>query len=145
MKKDRGKVVGFVVTPSAIAARIEALDNQIAVLDGDIRASTHKSVNGSFRAEWDAFLRRWAVERDSYKDYGARLFATYVMPRLDAFEASYRWWASDFERRTGKRPNVAPKRPAEGLFESLLPENSAMALGLILGAAALYFWGSRGR
>lgn len=140
-RRKSGQVVGFVVTPQAIADRIDALDNQIAVLDGDIRASTAKAVNAAWRQEWDAFVRRWGVERDSYKDYSSRLFATYVMPRLDAFEKSYQWWARDFEKRSGTAPRVAPKREAQGLFASLVPNGDLLVVGLIVGAAFYYFGG----
>lgn len=123
MKKKRGGVkVGFVVTPDAIKSKVNALDTAIATLDGDILASTAKRLDASWRSEWSAFLRRWAIERDSYASWSARLFATYALPRIEAFEGNYRWWARSYEERSGKRAPVAPRAEQETIAQALVPE-----------------------
>lgn len=124
--------VGFVVTPGEIANRIAALDNVVTTLDGDIRASSAPKLNALWRGEWDAFVRRWTVERDSYASWDARLFATRVMPRLDAFEASYRAWARQYRERTGIAPRLPDPAPVTGMADALVPSE----VWWILGAAA---------
>lgn len=120
--KRRGTRVGFVVTPDAIKDRVNALDNAIALLDGDIGASTAKRLDTTWRQEWSAFVRRWAVERDSYASWSSRLFATYAMPRIEAFEANYRWWARSYQERSGARAPIAPRAAQETLSAALVPE-----------------------
>jgi hypothetical protein len=134
-RKQGGRVVGFVITPDAIKGKVEALDNAIAVLDGDIRSAPASKLSASWRAEWDAFRRRWAVERDSYANWSARLFATYVMPRLDAFESNYRYWAREYQRKTGRSAAVAEPAEVETMSASLVPDAVWWILG---GVAALY-------
>ena len=123
--KRRGRrptaTVGFIITPDAIKDRINALDNAIAKLDGDIRASKAPRLNTSWRTEWDAFVRRWTVERDSFASWSSRLFATYAMPRIEAFETNYRFWARQYEERTGKAPAVAPRAEQETLLQATVP------------------------
>lgn len=126
MKRRPPTETGFVVTPDALKDQINSLDNAVAVLDGDIRASTNAKLNQTWRTEWDAFVRRWALERDAYASWGSRLFNYYVGPRLDAFVENYRWWARDYQRRTGVAPRVAP--PAKQ--ESLVPTEVWWILGL---------------
>lgn len=111
------QIVGFVVTPDEIANRVASLDAAIKALASSVSADSKIPSGSKWRQEFDAFLRRWAVERDAWATWSSRLFATRVLPRLDAFESSYRWWAADFERRTGKAPLVPGARRSEGLFE----------------------------
>lgn len=133
MKKRR--TVGFVITPDAIKDRVIALDNAIATLDAAILESTAKRLDAAWRNEWGAFRTRWAIERDSYASWSSRLFATYAMPRIEAFEANYRWWARSFQDRSGKRAPIAPRADSENLLSALVPEWVWWA-GVGLGA----FW-----
>lgn len=133
-KKRGGKVVGFVITPDAIKSKVEALDAAIAVLDGDVLATPTSKIGASWRTEWNAFRRRWAVERDSYASWSARLFATYAMPRIQAFEENYRWWARDFEKKTGTRAPVSSPAPSESATEALVP---TPVWWIVAGALAL--------
>lgn len=121
-RRKRSVQIGFVVTPDAIKDRVNALDNAIATLDGSIRASTAKRLDAAWRGEWDAFRRRWAVERDSYASWSARLFATYAMPRIEAFESNYRWWARSYQERTGASAPIAPRAAQETMSAALVPE-----------------------
>jgi hypothetical protein len=109
--------VGFVVTPDEIKDRVASLDASIAVLDG----------------EWDAFVRRWTLERDSYASWGSRLFATRVMPRLDSYSAHYLDWARQYARKTGQRPPTASAKTPETLFEGVVPTQLWWAAGIALG------------
>lgn len=113
--------VGFVVTPGEIWDRVESLDNAVTKLDADVKASTEPKLNAAWRTEWDAFVRRWALERDSYKSWSSRLFATRAMPRIDSFVDSYKLWARQFEQRTGSPPRVAVIPKPEGIADSLIP------------------------
>lgn len=124
--------VGFVVTPEEIENRIAALDKSIQALEADVKASRAAKLDKKWRESFDSFMRRWAVERDSYATWGSRLFATRVMPRLDAFETSYRWWAADYQKRTSSAPSVPAARPSEGLAAGIPTE-----LWLLVGAAVL--------
>lgn len=132
--KRGGPVVGLMTTPGEIANRVHAIDNAIAVLDGDIRASTAPRLNASWRTEWDAFRRRWQVERDSYASWDSRLFAYSVMPRLDDFENAYRRWAREFQTRTGAAPHVPSPAPVTD-FGAAVP---AELWWILAGAVALY-------
>jgi hypothetical protein len=105
--------LGFVVTPQEIADRIASLDGAISALTAQVD-STDK-VTAAWAAEYRAFTRRWAVERDSYADWSSRLFATRVLPRIEAFEQTYRWWARDFERKTHTVVRIKPAAPVSGL------------------------------
>jgi hypothetical protein len=111
-------VVGFIVTPGEIQNRIAALDTAIVALDRSISANKSPRLNAPWRAEWHAFLSRWGVERDSYATWDSRLFATRVMPRLQAFEESYRWWFRDYERRVGTAAALPNAAPSSGLMPS---------------------------
>lgn len=135
-----GQVVGFIVTPGEIENRIAALDKSVQALNRSIVASKAPRLNSKWRAEWDAYLRRWAVERDSYASWDSRLFATRVIPRLEAFEKNYRWWARDYQKRSGDAPAVPAARPSEGLPE-LVPTGGWILAGV---AVAVYFW-AKGR
>lgn len=125
--------LGFVITPEEIANRIAAVDRGVQALDASIRGSAAPRINAAWRAEWSAFLRRWAVERDSYASWSARLFATRVIPRLEQYQASYNWWARDFQKRAGVAPNVPSAAPVTDLAASLVP----VEVWWIAGAAAL--------
>jgi hypothetical protein len=134
MKKQMGQVVGFIVTPEEIANRIAALDASIQGLAQDVAATPSSGKLGtSWRAEFDAFLRRWAIERDSYATWSARLFATRVLPRLADFEQSYRYWARDFQKKSGTAPTVPLARPSEGAAASLVPTEVWWILGIGVG------------
>jgi hypothetical protein len=130
----RGQVVGFIITPGEIANRIAALDNAIALLDGDVRASTAPRLNTAWRTEWDAFRRRWQVERDSYATWDSRLFATRVMPRVEDFENAYRRWAREYQDRAKVAPRVPGPAPVSD-FGAVIP---AELWWILAGAAALY-------
>lgn len=118
----RRKEIGFVITPDAIKSRINALDNAISLLDGDILASRAPRLDVTWRAEWSAFVRRWAIERDSYASWSARLFATYAMPRIEAFESNYRWWARSYQDRAGVRAPIAPRAEQETMSAAIVPD-----------------------
>lgn len=127
--------VGFVITPGEIAGKIAALDKNVQALNAQIKRTAHKRIDAGWRIEWDSFLRRWAVERDSYAEWSARLFATRVMPRLEAYEQSYAWWAKDFARRTGASVDVPAARPSESMSASVVPTELWWILG---GMGALW-------
>lgn len=133
-KRSGGQVVGLMVTPGEIANRIKALDDAIALLDGDIRASIAPRLNAPWRAEWDAFRRRWAVERDSYASFDARMFAWRVVPRVEDFENAYRRWAREYQDRTKLAPRVADPAPVTD-FGTAVP---AELWWILAGAVALY-------
>lgn len=129
-----GQVVGLMTTPGEIANRIAALDNAIALLDGDIRASTAPRLNQAWRTEWDAFRRRWQIERDSYASFDARMFAWRVMPRIEDFENAYRRWAREYQERTKLAPRVPGPAPVTP-FGAAVP---AELWWILAGAVALY-------
>lgn len=135
MAKRNSKIVGFIITPGEIENRIAALDKSIQALARAVAGNNTKALNSKWREGFDAFVRRWTVERDSYATYESRLFATRVMPRLDAFEANYRAWAKEFQQRTGNAPPVPVARPSEGLADAIVP--GGMLGGWVLGAIAL--------
>jgi hypothetical protein len=139
-RRRRRAQVGFVVTPGEIQNRIAAIDAAIQALNSDVWASKAPRVNALWRQEWNAFVRRWGVERDSYATWDSRLFATRVMPRLDDFEASYRRWAREFEQRSGAPPTVPLARRSESLFDG--SETLWWAVG---AAVLLYAWQKGGR
>jgi hypothetical protein len=127
--------IGFVVTPGEIADRIAAVDRSVQALDRDVHKATAPRLNAAWRAEWSAFLRRWAVERDSYASWSARLFATRVIPRVEQYQASYNWWARDFQARTNTPPTVPPAAEVTDMADSLVPVEAWW----IAGAAALAY------
>lgn len=130
----RRQEVGFVITPGEIANRIDGLDKAIQGLAGDVRDQPSEGKLGAaWRAEWEAFRRRWAIERDSYATWDARLFATRVMPRIEAYEGNYQWWARDFAKKSGVTPSVALARPSEGAAAALVPSEVWWLLGGGLG------------
>ena len=136
-------------TPSKFADAIASLDYSVQVLDREIRKSTHPKVNAKWRAEWNAYVRRWELERDSYADWGSRLFLSAANARLSSFQAHYLWWARDFEKRTSssgsstttKTPPVPRKQPAKrtDMADSLIPGE----MWWIIGAAAVAYAMSR--
>lgn len=139
-RRQKAEIVGFIVTPSEIANRIAALDKSIQALAADVKVTpTRGALDGGWKIEWDSFLRRWAVERDSYATWDARLFATRVMPRLQAFEDSYRFWAKDYQRKAGVAPTVPTARPSEDLTAALVPTE---AWWLLAGLGALWLLGN---
>ena len=130
--------LGFVVTPGEIANRAAAIDRNVQLLDKAINASKVPALNTPWRTEWASFTRRWSVERDSLASWDARLFATRVMPRLDSFEASYEWWAKDYQKRAKVAPAVAAMVEQTGMAEALIPTPVWWVLGAVgLGAAGL--------
>jgi hypothetical protein len=127
--------LGFVITPSVIADRVAAINASIDALDHDVNSSVAPRLDARWRAEWSAFVRRWVVERDSRASWTSRLFAYEAMPRLDAYQASYNWWARDFQARAGKPPTVPPAAPVESALMSIVPTPV-----WYLGGAALLYW-----
>lgn len=113
--------VGFVITPSEIADRVAAINRSIAALDGDITRSGAPRLDPQWRAEWSAFVRRWAVERDSRASWTSRLFAWEALPRLDAYQATYNWWARSFQERAGVVPTVPAPADVETMTMSIVP------------------------
>jgi hypothetical protein len=139
-KKKSGQVVGFIITPEEIANRVSAMDDAISLLDGDVRASTAPKLDAAWREGFDAFVRRWAVQRDTFASWGSRLFATRVMPILDDFEASYRAWAKQYQKRSGTAPRVADPAPVTGMTESIVPTELWY---LLAAGVALYIFTNR--
>jgi hypothetical protein len=131
----RGQVVGFIVTPGEIENRIAALDKSVQALKVDVDRTPPTSLDAGWRFEWEAFLRRWAVERDSYATWDSRLFATRVIPRLEEFQAGYNFWARDFARKSGRVVTVPVARPSEGMADAVIP---SQVWWILAGAAALY-------
>jgi hypothetical protein len=132
--------IGFVVTPGEIADRIAAVDKSIQALAADIVRTVNPKLNPQWRAEWSAFMRRWAVERDSYASWSARLFATRVIPRVEQYQASYNWWARDFQRRTSVAPTVPAPAEVTDFSASMIPTE---AWWILAGAAALWVLSKR--
>lgn len=127
--------VGFVITPDEIKDRVNSLDAAISVLDGDVRAYTGAGLSKGWRTEWDAFVRRWTLERDGYASWSSRLFATRAMPRIESYQDNYKFWARDFQRKTGQRPPTATPAPQETMSAALVPD---MVWLLAAGVAALW-------
>lgn len=129
------EIIGFIITPGEIADRIAAMNESILGLNTSVQNTpvNAEGFNDAWKAEWDAFVRRWSVERDAYASWDSRLFATRVMPRLDDFQASYNQWARDFQRKTGKAPLVPKMREQSTLIPSYVaPLVVAVLAGLIL-------------
>lgn len=126
------QIIGFVVTPEELANRVTALDNAVRALDRQVDASKAPRLNVPWRSEWDAFQRRWAVARDSFASWGSRLFATRVQPILEEFERSYRWWARDFQRRTGVSAEGAKPVEQTGLVPSWAYLLAAAAIAAVV-------------
>lgn len=120
-KRRQRREVGFVVTPGEIWDRVAALDTAVQKLDADIKGANAPLLNAQWRTEWDAFMRRWALERDSYQGWTSRLFATRAMPRIDQFVDSYKTWARQYQTRTGQAPQVSDIPKPESASESLVP------------------------
>lgn len=135
MKRRRPTRVGFVITPDAIKDMVSSLDTAIAVLDGDVRASSSPKLSKAWRGEWDAFVRRWAVERDSYASWSSRMFATYAVPRIDAFKANYKYWAREYQAKTGASPRTAAPAEVETMTSALVPT----PVWWMLGAVVAYY------
>jgi hypothetical protein len=113
--------LGFVITPSEIADRVAAINRSISALDGDISKSGATKLDAAWRTEWSAFVRRWVVERDSRASWTSRLFAWEAMPRLDAYQATYNWWARSFQQRVGTPPTVPAPAEVETMTASIIP------------------------
>jgi hypothetical protein len=134
--KKNGEVVGFIVTPGEIENRVKAIDASIQALVRDVAKRAINLAPGvAWRAEFNAFARRWALERDSYATWDSRLFATRVMPRLDAFVDSYKFWARDFETKSASKVSVPLARESEGLADSLVP---TQMWWIVAGCAVVY-------
>ncbi len=113
--------LGFVITPSVIADRVAAINRSVDALDRDVNKSGSPKLDAKWRAEWSAFVRRWVVERDARASWTSRLFAWEAMPRIDAYQASYNWWARDFQARTGTAPAVPAPADVESMTMSIVP------------------------
>jgi len=131
----RTEEIGFVVTPQVIADRVAAINAAVAALDADVRRSSSPKLDTAWRAEWAAFTRRWQVERDSRAGWTSRLFAWEAMPRIDAYQGSYNWWARDFQKRTQSAPTVPAPADVETFTMSIVPTPVWW-----LGGAALVYW-----
>lgn len=136
MSKRRTEV-GFVDTPSKFADAIASLDASVKALDGVIRTSTAPSINTAWRQQWNAYVRRWELERDSYADWGSRLFLTVANARLEQFREHYLWWASDFEKRAR---SSAPRKVAATVKDfsaSAIPTELWIVVGV---GVAVFAW-----
>lgn len=140
MKKQRTEI-GFIDTPSKFADAIASLDSAVKQLDAAIRASKVASVNAKWRAQWNAYVRRWELERDSYADWGSRLFLTVANARLETFREHYLWWASDFERRAGSSSSSPVPRkanaPVKDFTASAIPSQVWWVVGVGVAVFAL--------
>lgn len=133
LQRARGRAeVGFVITPGEIGDKVTALDRGIQTLASKVNTNKDPKLDAAWRAEFQAFLRRWAVERDSYAAWSARLFATRVMPRLEQYEASYMWWAKDFEKRTKTVIQAPEMAKQETMAASVIPTELYWVLGGVL-------------
>ena len=117
----RDQELGFVITPSEIADRVAAINRSINALDRDVSTSGAPRLDAAWRAEWAAFIRRWVVERDSRASWTSRLFAWEAMPRLDAYQGSYNWWARSFQERAGTPPTVPAPAEVESMTMLIVP------------------------
>jgi hypothetical protein len=124
-----------------ISDRVNALDRSIQAFASMVQISRSPKLDESWRREFSAFLRRWAVERDSWASYFTRMLAWGAESRLGLFQQSYDWWARDFERRTGERV-LPPKAPPPEEWKLDVP-GEAWALVGVLGA--LWIWTNRKR
>jgi hypothetical protein len=134
------KQLGFVITPAAFADRVNALDDAISTLT-TLVDDNKETLGTAWVSQYDAFVRRWGVERSSYVDFTSRLFLSRAASRVDAFERSYRYWAQSFSERTKVRvPSATIRRPSD---LTVIP-SSVWIVGLF--AIALFaFGGFRGR
>jgi hypothetical protein len=131
----RAQELGFVITPSVIADRVAAINRSVAALDSDISKSGAPRLDAPWRAEWSAFVRRWVVERDSRASWTSRLFAWEAMPRIDAYQATYNWWARSFQERAGTAPTVPAPAEVESMTMSIVPT----PVWWVAGAAVAYW------
>jgi len=135
-----GEVVGFVVMPAEVRARVESLDAAILSLDNDVTANKSK-LSKSWRAGWNGFVRRWQLERERWTSWESRLFASRVMPRLLRFELNLRKWAAQYERKTGERTNLIPAKDAEDL--SLFPTFGVEVWALLAIGIVAFAWSKK--
>jgi hypothetical protein len=106
--------VGFIVTPSEIADRVNGIDRAIRNLDAQISASPAPRVNEPFREAFRDFMLRWQMVRDSFESWGSRLSASRAVPVLDDWTQAVRRWHADFQRRiTGPAAPPAPSSKVE--------------------------------
>jgi len=108
---------GFIVTPSEIAARLQAIDRAVGNLDQQISTSNAPRVDERFKQAWRGFTQRWQITRDTYQagDWTTRSAASRIMPRLDDFETALGRWLADFQARvsgTAAPPPVTLKPQA---------------------------------
>lgn len=137
MKQRRRTEVGFVDTPSKFADAIASLDSSVRALDAVIAASKSPSVNAAWRQQWNAYVRRWELERDSYADWGSRLFLTVANARLEQFREHYLWWASDFEKRSSSSAPRKTPAPVKDFSASAIPTELWVVLGV---GVAVFAW-----
>jgi hypothetical protein len=87
-------------TSSELGNRINALDRAIQVLAVTVATTpdNDRGLNEGWRQAFEAFLRRWQVERDAAATWDARYFS---LPKVNEFQRSYEFWSADFRRKSG--------------------------------------------
>lgn len=134
MTRRVGELPDVHVNPAVIGARIDALDAGIRKL------AEHANDNADrlgvvMTAEVNAFVRRWQVERGSYRDWTARALRVDWGSRVARFEAHYLDWGRRVEKRlTAPEPRTTPA-PQHSLADAFIP---AEAWWLLAGVTAFY-------
>jgi hypothetical protein len=118
-------------TSSELGNRIEGLDRAIQSLAVTVATTpdNDRGINDGWRQAFDAFLRRWQVERDAAKSWDARFFA---LPKINDFQRSYELWSADFRRKSGVSAAI-PERDDSGAVYWLM----AGALGALVAVVAV--------
>jgi hypothetical protein len=133
--------VGFIVTPSEIADRVQGIDRAVQNLEAQIAASHEPRVDERFRKAWRDFTLRWQMVRDSFDSTGSRLFASRAVPVLDDWTAAVRRWHTDFQRRiTGVAAAPAPSATVEAARTKAAsaPELTSLLFAAALGMVATF-------
>jgi hypothetical protein len=134
--------VGFIITPSEIADRVNGIERAIRNLDAQISASREPRVDERFREAFRDLTVRWQMVRDSFESWGSRLSASRAIPVLDDWTQAVRRWHADFQRRiTGPAAPAAPSARAQAEALTTKAPGGPRFVSLLF-AAALGFAGA---
>lgn len=141
MTRRIGELPDIHVNPAVVGARVEALDKGIQALASHAAANALK-LGKPFLEALNAFVKRWEIERDSYRDWTARALRVDWGSRLKAFEAHYLDWAKRVERKAQEpSPRTEPAKQ-KTLADAFVPTEVWWLLG---GVAAFYVLTTRRR
>lgn len=127
-------IVGqYAWTSSELGNRIAGLDRAIQVLAVTVATTPNndRGLNDQWRQAFEAFLRRWQVERDAASTWDARYFS---LPKVNEFQRSYEFWSADFRKKSG----VVVKVPlpvadeSSGVYWALAGALAAVALVVLV-------------